>query len=166
MSGNIIYKTRELIDFRQTVAKVFEFASLYRYDLFPWLRVLNLPQWYDYVSNVLPYRPDPPKRERVHRPALTARPDWSGARDCDDKAVLILAFVELQNEVEEKERPIKTRLVVSGKAERAHHIYPELEFPGTPGLWTPYDATYPAPRCEIGKRLFEEGFREVYYPNR
>jgi hypothetical protein len=79
---------------------------------------------------------------------------------------LILAFVELQNEVEEKERPIKTRLVVSGRAGRAHHIYPELEFPGTPGLWTPYDATYPAPRCEIGKRLFEEGFREVYYPNR
>lgn len=144
-----IVKREPLKSYKQTVTKVFQFVKLYEDDL-DFLKDLSIFDFYNYVR-ALPYHSDPPKKETVVRQKYTIRPDWSGARDCDDKTLLILSFANLKN--------ISGKAVVCGQGEAPHHIYPELEFNGK---FYSADATYP--RCQFGKKLYTENFRKVFKP--
>ncbi|MCE9499014.1 MAG: hypothetical protein K8R21_00615 [Leptospira sp.] len=144
-----IVKTENLNSYKQTVSKVFEFAERYKADL-EFLKNMTIFEFYNLVR-ALPYHPDPKGEETVVRQKYTIQPEWKGARDCDDKTLLILSFANLKN--------IPGQAVVCGQGERPHHIYPEIELNGK---IFPADATYP--RCSFSKKLYNEKFRKVFKP--
>lgn len=146
-----IITTVPLESYKQTVAKIFEFAKQYKSDLEE-LKNKSIYGFYNLVRN-LPYHADPKGEETVVRPKYTILPDWQGARDCDDKTLLIGAFCELAG--------IAWRSIVCGQTKfKPHHIYPEVKLNGH---WQSADATYPD-RCMFGKNLYEEKFRKVFEP--
>lgn len=140
--------TEELESYKQTIAKIFELIQKYHDDIAKFSN-WNLSQIYEYVKN-LEYIPDPKNEETVSRPKYTIKANWSGARDCDDKTVILGSWAY--------HKSIPFRLVVSGSKKNPHHVYPEFYILNS---WVPFDATYKT--CKLGKRLFEENFREVYY---
>lgn len=81
---------RDLIDVHQTAEEMRRLTCQYFSDLGGWLCVPFL----DYYKHVceLPYYADPPEIETVSRPLYTLITDYS-PRDCDDKSVLIAAWL-------------------------------------------------------------------------
>lgn len=138
----------ELNDFAETVALIFEAAGVYKDDA-PQENQVSFADYYDYVRK-LPYTADPDEYETLTRPGYTLNPAWEGPRDCDDKCLALAAYCERNN--------IQYRIIVAGRGETAHHVYPEVK---DGGKWTAADATYPD-RCTYGKTLFKEKFREVF----
>lgn len=144
-----IITTVPLESYKQTVAKIFEFADKYASDLDEFKND-SIFKFYNF-ARALPYHADPKGEETVIRPKYTKLIDWKGARDCDDKTLLILAFCNLQK--------IPGRSVVCGQTRfKPHHIYPEVSLNGK---WMSADATY-YDRCMFGKNLYEEKFRKVF----
>lgn len=109
----------------------------------------NFFKFYNLVRS-LPYVADPIGNETLSRPKYTLSGDWIGARDCDDKTILLVSKA-----IQDK---IPYRIVICGKGDFAHHVYPEIFFQNH---WTPADATYPD-RSVFGKYLYNEKFRKVY----
>jgi hypothetical protein len=91
------------------------------------------PRWYNFVKT-LPYIADAKDVEQVARPALTMRPDWQ-PRDCDDKAVLIGAWLAANGKpfrfAASSRRPDKT----------LHHVFVVVK--DKAGKPLAIDATYP-----------------------
>jgi hypothetical protein len=139
---------KELLDFSETVALIFKAAKVYAKDA-PQESDVSFHEFYDYVRQ-LPYHADPEEIETLTRPGYTLNPEWEGPRDCDDKCLCLGAYCERNN--------IKWRIVVSGRGDFAHHVYPEVK---ENGRWVAADATYPE-RSTFGKTLFKERFREVF----
>lgn len=138
-------------------------AREFRRDLCEYPKLDTVQKVYEYVRE-LPYREDPPGMEFVSRPSFTLWTEWNGPRDCDDKTLAIGAWCNLFG--------VPWRVVCAGESmnpdQNPHHIYPEV-FTGLVDArgairsatgWTPADATYQ--RCEFGKLLYTERFREVY----
>lgn len=138
-----------LENYIQTVETVLRLAKNYTKDLIPFYG-MTIFAFYDYVRR-LPYIPDPVGKETVSRPKYTLNPEWTGARDCDDKTVPLLAKAIVLN--------IPARAVVCGQGEKPHHIYPEIQMNGD---WITADATYPE-RCILNKKLYNENFRKEFY---
>ncbi|MBE7410551.1 MAG: hypothetical protein L6Q54_15665 [Leptospiraceae bacterium] len=138
-----------LKDYIQTVETVLRLAKDYTIDLIPFYG-MTIFAFYNYVRR-LPYISDPVGKETVSRPKYTLDINWTGARDCDDKTVPILAKAIILN--------IPSRAVVCGEMERPHHIYPEIKINGN---WMVADATYPE-RCLFDKKLYNEKFRKEFY---
>ncbi len=143
--------TQDLASYEITVARMFDMARRYAADLLPFAH-LSFEEFYNHVRR-LKYHADPPGVEMLSRPRYTVRPDWPFARDCDDKAILLLAFAFLKG--------LRSRLACVGTRPGAgpHHVYPEIELGGA---WVPTDATYDD-RCVFGGRLYDEEFRRVFY---
>lgn len=138
----------ELESYRQTVQKIFELIQKYYEDLSSKSNY-SIEQIYDLVRK-LPYVPDPKNEETISRPKYTLKSNWAGARDCDDKTVILGAWAYSKS--------IPFRLIVSGQKKTPHHVYPEFFILN---VWVPMDATYSY--CKLGKKLFKESFREIYY---
>lgn len=142
------------LDYRHTVSVLFKMAREFRNDLREFPKLASVRSLYDYVRD-LPYVADPPGMEFLSRPAYTLWQEWTGPRDCDDKTLAIGAWCELFQ--------YPWRVVCAGESlnpdQNPHHIYPEIKLGGE---WTPADATYE--RCEFGKLLYTERFRQVYTP--
>jgi hypothetical protein len=99
----------------QTAKKMEQFVRQYYSDLgdklaWPFIR------YFCFVRD-LPYRPDPPRNERVSRPGFTIDPAWPDSRDCDDKAVLIGSYLYA--------RKIPFRFVASSELQSGmlHHVF-------------------------------------------
>lgn len=141
---------KDLTSYKETVEKVFQMAKEYQDDLEKF-KDYNFFKFYCLVRS-LPYVRDPIGKETLSRPLYTLNENWKGSRDCDDKTILLVAKA-----IQDK-KPV--RAIVCGKNDRPHHIYPEIELNGN---WIPVDATYPE-RSVLGKYLYNEKFREVFYP--
>jgi len=154
-------KVRQLEDYSQTVSEIWKMADNYWFDLWTWGNY-SLEAFFSHVHS-LPYVEDPAGVEFVTRPGLTVSPDYRGFRDCDDKAVLFLAWARARFVVR-GERNVP-RVVVSGRGETPHHVYVEFfRTAGPVGIWIPAEATYPD-KGGLGNRLWPEKFRRVFeYP--
>lgn len=114
----MIERTRQLSNVNQTGAEMSRLVREYWTDLGWWLtRPFN--EFYRYVCK-LPYIPDPPGVETVSRPAYTLRRDYS-PRDCDDKAVLIAAWLHGNGR--------RCRFVASSTKpnKQLHHVFVQLD---------------------------------------
>ncbi len=140
---------RKINSFVDTVRECSRLSRKYSGDLGAY-RFSTIFDCYNYTRN-LPYIPDPKGLETQVRPGLALQPAWPGPRDCDDKTTIIAAYCHAHN--------IPVRACVVGKHDRPHHIYPEVFIQNR---WTPADATYPAPRCKFGQRLYDEKFRRTF----
>ena len=92
---------------------------------------MSIYQFFDFVKN-LPYMPDHPKAEIVHRPGYTITNSVK-FRDCDDKMVLFGSYLYLKN--------IVFRFVACSQAENYHlsHVLIEAILGG---VLTKIDPTY------------------------
>ena len=129
----------------QTGAAMRRLACNYCADLGRWLAV-PFVVYYRHVCE-LPYIPDPPEVETVSRPLYTLNARYS-PRDCDDKSVLLAAWLHAHNE--------KCRFVAtSTRPDKVlHHVFVQLEN----GLFV--DATYKKNAAFMG---FYPFFRKVTY---
>lgn len=131
----MIDTTVYLQDVRQTAQEMARIVKQYWRDLGEWLDV-PLLQFYVFVCS-LPYVPDPVGVETVSRPAYTLKHDYR-PRDCDDKSVLIAAWLEGNG--------IKKRFVSTScrPDKRLTHVFVQMEN----GLFL--DSTYPKYRNLCG----------------
>lgn len=114
----MVETTRQLTNVNQTGAQMARLVKEYWPDLGAWL-VRPFKAFYKYVCD-LPYIPDPPGVETVSRPAYTLRPEYS-PRDCDDKAVLIAAWLHGNGR--------RCRFVASSTKpnKKLHHVFVQLD---------------------------------------
>ena len=117
-----------LKDVYQTGAEMRRLASMYAGDLGEWLAVPFLA-YYKHVCK-LPYIPDPVDVETVSRPIYTLNLSY-GPRDCDDKAVLLGAWLHAHGE------PIRFVASSTRPDQRLHHTFLQMQN----GLFL--DGTYP-----------------------
>lgn len=138
----MILTKNKLRDVRQTGDEMRRLVQNYYTDLGAWLSVPFL-QFYEYVCN-LPYIPDPDNVEFISRPALTIDPNFSIARDCDDKSVLLGAWWQGKGE---KKRFVASSTRPTGQL---HHVFLQLEN----GIYI--DGTYPKNKNFFGVYPFME----------
>ena len=114
----MILKKQNLYDVHQTGAAMRRLASLYWSDLGPWLQVPFIV-YYRHVC-ALPYVEDPPEQETVSRPLYTLDPFYM-PRDCDDKAVLLAAWLHGHGE--------KVRFVATSTRpdKELHHTFIQMQ---------------------------------------
>lgn len=120
--------TKKLYSANQTGDQMARLVCFYWSDLGPWLDRPFI-DFYDYVCK-LPYVEDPPGIETVSRPGYTIQPAYT-PRDCDDKAVLIAAWLHGNGR--------KCRFVASSTKpnRQLHHVFVQTDD------GTLIDATYP-----------------------
>lgn len=117
----MILTKNKLRDVRQTGDEMRRLVQNYYTDLGAWLSVPFL-QFYEYVCN-LPYIPDPENVEFISRPELTLDPNFTIARDCDDKSVLLACWWACPGH-ERKKRFVASSTKPNGKL---HHVFTQLE---------------------------------------
>lgn len=137
---------KPLKHWKETVRVIGDFAIRYQADAFPLLG-MDAPTVFRFVAD-LPYVADPIGKETVSRPLYTLDPSYE-PRDCDDKTVLIGAWAEMHGH--------PWRIVVVGKGNRPHHVFPEVFLAGD---WIPMDATYS--KNEIGVYPRKWKFRKAF----
>lgn len=134
------------LDYKRLVKDILIDSKNYLDD-FPFPKY-TIKEFYNYVLN-LPYIDDG-KAEILARPKFSLDPNYKVNRDCDDKTLSLVSYLRF--------RKIPFRIIVSGRNQKPHHIYPEFFWNG---FWIPFDATYPKIN-NFGKRLFPEKFREIF----
>lgn len=105
----------------QTGEKMRRLVNDYYTDLGAWLDVPFF-DFYRYVCN-LPYIPDPENVEFISRPELTLDPNFTIARDCDDKSVLLACWWNCPGH-DMKKRFVASSTKPNGKL---HHVFTQLE---------------------------------------
>lgn len=138
----MILTTDNLTSVYQTGEKMRRLVQNYYTDLGAWLNVPFL-QFYRHVCD-LPYIPDPKDVEFVSRPALTLDPNFTLARDCDDKSVLLGSW---WNGHGEKKRFVASSTRPNGQL---HHVFLQLDN----GIYI--DGTYPKNKFYFGVYPFFE----------
>lgn len=81
-----------LRDLAHTGSLMEEMVRKYNQDIPVEFVCWSLVDFFDLVK-ALPYIPDPKGTESVQRPKFTLDPNWEGSRDCDDKAIVIGAWL-------------------------------------------------------------------------
>jgi len=98
---------------KDTLNQVERLAHTYYQDAAPLAR-LTVLEFFNFVAKKIDYKKDPPGIELVMRPAYTIK---RGAGDCDDKAVLFLAWCKLKN------IPCGYSIVSQKENKPYHHIF-------------------------------------------
>ena len=142
-NGAMITRTQNLYDVHQTGREMQRLASCYCSDLGSWLGVPFI-SYYRHICR-LPYVPDPQDVETISRPAYTLI-DCYGPRDCDDKAVLLAAWLHSHRE------PVRFVASSTRPDRQLHHTFIQL---GN-GLFV--DATYPENENFLGNYPY---FRKI-----
>lgn len=91
----------------------------------------SLPEIFRFLKD-LPYRYDPPQIETLMRPLYTINQQGYGG-DCDDKAIAIAAWADLNG------IPYRFVAVRKNNQPRLHHVFTELF---VNGRWISADCTY------------------------
>ena len=107
-------------------------------------RKFSLPQFFNFVKN-LPYIPDPPDMEHISRPAA-ALSENAKYRDCDEKSILIAAFLTLQK----MGKAWRFVAVSTHKSKKLHHVLVDWNMGGQ---MIYLDATYPKNKLFMFKRF-------------
>lgn len=143
----------ENIDYKKLVSDILEYSKTFTKDIKEkGFENFSIFDFYNYVNN-LPYISDGKNNEMLARPKYTLDINYKINRDCDDKCLILTSFFELKG--------IKYRVIVSGRKNKVHHIYPEIFIPKL-NRWLKIDATYPKIN-KLGEGLFPEKKREIYY---
>lgn len=133
----------ELIDKKQTIARIFELCEKYagdlksisaedNYELKP-LADFSLISFFNFVKNI-PYRRDVEPIEIVARPKIIIERAFNGAgKDCKKAAVLIGSYLTLAG------RPWRLATVSTRPDKMIHHIFPQVK---TDIEYKNLDATY------------------------
>jgi hypothetical protein len=129
----------------QTGAAMKALVKKYAMDMAPYAS-RPLMEVFDTVK-MLPYIPDPKGVESLHRPLFTMQ-EWypETGRDCDDKAVAIAAWAELNG--------IPWDFEIVGRGTKYHHVRAMMQLNGK---WWTVDPTYPR------NTLFRDSY---FYPKR
>lgn len=98
----------------------------------------TLEQFFNMVKS-LTYKKDPPGVEHLSRPAASLS-KYATYRDCDDKAILIAAYLTRQAKLGKKFIPWRFVAVSKKPDRRLHHVVNEVLINGEPRI---IDATYP-----------------------
>ena len=112
----MIIKKTENHYLQDTLDQVERLARTYYMDAAP-LANLSIQELFKFVAEYIEYKKDPPGIELVMRPAYTIR---RRAGDCDDKAVLFLAYCQLKN------IPCGYSIVSQKTEKPYHHIFTYL----------------------------------------
>lgn len=126
---------KNLFDVHQTADEMRRLSTCYCMDLGPWLKVPFLA-YYRHVCE-LPYIADPQNVETVSRPLYTLNEAY-GPRDCDDKSVLVAAWMYAHGE------PVRFVATSTRPDKMLHHVFCQLQN----GLFL--DATYPYNSAFLG----------------
>jgi hypothetical protein len=165
-----ILKVTDLVSFKDTVEKVKQYIKAYWTDILLYPELLKLsPIEFFYKIKSMKYVPDPKGIEFVSRIGICLKSGLNNEGlyfDCDDRTGVSGAYFFYRNNCLGEKN--KLNIVVSGQKTSKrlvktilgemlmnypHHIYLEVNE-------MPYDPTYP--ENEYGKKLFDEGFREVF----
>lgn len=150
-----------LLSYEETVSQIFRLAREYYRDLIPYTKFK--PQEFFTVIQKMPYVRDPEGIEFINRPKISLALAGTGHPfDCDDRAVLSLAYFKALNEVNAifgRVEQYETRIVVTGRRSLPHHVYIEYRQIGNPE-WIPFDPTYP--QNKYGVELFQPGFKKTF----
>lgn len=105
-------------------------VDLYYKDMLPWAH-LSTVEAFDTIK-ALPFRPDPPDRETLMRPAYTMSMTGYGG-DCDDKCIAFASYCKLHN--------VPVRFVAVRRADMPtlHHVFCEIYLNNE---WVNADPTY------------------------
>jgi transglutaminase-like putative cysteine protease len=131
--------SQELKSIHTTGQKMVELVKKFHEDLKPF-DGMQFSRFYD-LARRLPYRSDPTGVEFLQRPAHALK-NWNVPAmplDCDDKAVLIGAFLYRRG------IPVRFLAVSNKPSAKIHHACLEGNFGGK---WVLIDATYPY--CRLG----------------
>jgi len=169
--SDTIRTDRELETYIQTLKEIKRLSLLYYKDLllpnkFSFnFRTCTLPELNRFIKDTLIYVSDPAGQEHLTRAGYSMRYANSGKNhplDCDDKTHLIVSWLLLQNELLTKDltMPYVIYIVVSGRGDRPHHVYPEITLPGVVKDYI-IDSTYP--RNVLGQSLFPEKYRRKFH---
>lgn len=134
--------THDLDSVFVTGRQMVDLVKKYHHDLAPFDNV-PFSRFYD-LARRLPYRADPTGVEFLQRPSQALK-NWNVLAmplDCDDKAILIGAFLH------RRKIPVRFLAVSVNPKGRLHHACLEAKFGGE---WVLIDATYPY--CQLGKCL-------------
>lgn len=162
---------RELESYIQTLKEIKRLSLLYYRDLllpnkFGFnFRTCTLPELNQFIKKTMIYVSDPEGIEhltRVKQSLQKANSSSAHPLDCDDKTHLIVSWLLLQNELLTKDltMPYVIYIVVSGRGNRPHHVYPEITLPGIVKDYI-VDSTYP--RNVLGQSLFPENYRKRFH---
>lgn len=162
---------RELETYIQTLKEIKRLSLMYYKDLllpnkFGFnFKSCTLPELSRFIKDTLIYVSDPPGQEHLTRAKHSIQNANSSGRhplDCDDKTHLIVSWLLLQNEILTRDltRPYVIYIVVSGRGDRPHHVYPEITLPGIVKDYI-VDSTYP--RNVLGHSLFPEKYRKKFH---
>lgn len=124
----------------------------------------TLKEVHEFLKNRLQYVSDPEGLEHLTRVkySLALANNANYPLDCDDKAILFLSYLLLQNYKFSKsiEKPFEIYICVAGRNNKPHHVYPMVDLPGILNGFN-VDSTYP--KNEFGKPLFPEKFFKKYH---
>ena len=137
---------RPLHSVNQTGSEMERLVRTYHADI-DHLVHLPLKSFYD-LTKRLPYKPDPKFQEFVQRPSFTLS-GQARHRDCDDKAVLMGAYLYKNNV------PFRFVAVSHRKDRPLHHVLLQANIGGKNKI---IDPTYPK------NRLFHFAKPERFYP--
>lgn len=106
-------------------------VKMYARDMAPYA-TMSLLQMFDMVK-MIPYIPDPKGVETLHRPLFTMK-QWypETGQDCDDKAIAIAAWAELNG--------IPWDFEIVARGQKYHHVRAMMQINGK---WWTVDPTYP-----------------------
>jgi hypothetical protein len=162
---------KELESYKETLREIKRISLTYFNDLLDKNKFgfdfanCTLRELHNFIKQSLRYVSDPKGIEHVTRAKLSldlANTDKYYPLDCDDKSVLVISWLLLQNFLitGSIESPYKIYLVVAGRKNRPHHVYPRVSLPGVLDKYN-IDSTYP--KNELGTDLFPENFKEEYF---
>ena len=144
MYAETMVQNEPLLDLKQTGAKMRWLADNFcedmaRYSSDSWLQI------FDRIK-ALPYIPDAPLIEQVHRPFYTMN-KYGVASDCDDRAICVGAFATLRGE------PYEFWAVGRFPDKPLHHVLTKVYIDGVPTIVDPTYGTniFGKTPCDIVK---------------
>lgn len=169
-NNDYTYTRKRLIHYKQTLKEMKRLSLQYWMDLLVTNKFnfdfynATLKEVHEFIKNRLQYISDPEGIEHLSRIkyslALANNGDYP--LDCDDKTIILLAYLILQNYKfsGKPDKPFDVYICVAGRRNKPHHVYPMADLPGFfSGL--NLDSTYPV--NVFGKPLFPEKFFEKYH---
>jgi hypothetical protein len=104
--------SKQKLNYKSTALKILELSKKYDYELISFINY-SLNDFFNFVSN-LEYKPDPKKTEFLSTPKYTLDHNFP-YRDCDDKTLLICAFLNLHK--------LPKIILITGR-NKPEHIFP------------------------------------------
>ena len=164
------YTKNLLIHYEQTLKEMKRLALRYWTDLLDPNKFnfdfynSTLKQTHEFLKDRLQYISDPQGLEHLTRArySLALANNGNYPLDCDDKSILFLSYLLLQNYKfsNSQQKPFEIYICVAGRNQKPHHVYPMIDLPGVLSGYR-VDPTYP--KNELGQSLFPEKFFKKYH---